>query len=303
MNIHASLISIRRRAPLAATVLVAASTLLTGCMHHGAGADSKSAGKIGLQLYSLRDQLAHSMDPLQEVHNWGVKYVELAGTYGKSPEDFKAELDKNDLDAVSGHFSYEEYAKDPEAVAAQAEKLGLRYAGCAWIPHNGEFDEDTCRKAADVFNHAGEVLARHHITFFYHTHGYEFVPTSDGNLFDHLVKETNPSQVKFEMDIFWVAFAGQDCAKLLRKYPDRFELLHVKDMRKGAPTGSLSGGTDPNNDVAAGTGQLPMPEILGAAKDIGVKYYFIEDESSHSEEQIPITIAYLKQFLGDNSLQ
>jgi sugar phosphate isomerase/epimerase len=303
MNVLSSVLWGRRLASrVTAAALLGLLGLVTGCAHGDSGAD-KPVGKIGLQLYSLRNQLNKSMDPLDEAHNWGVKYVELAGTYGKSPEDFKAELDKRGLVGISGHWSYDEWAKDPEAVADQAEKLGLRYAGCAWIPHNGQFDEETCRKAAEVFNHAGEVLARHHMTFFYHTHGYEFVPSQDGSLFDLLVKSTNPQNVKFEMDIFWVCFAGQDAPALLRKYPDRFELLHVKDMKKGTAEGSLSGGTDVNNDVAAGAGQLPLPAILNAAKDIGVKYYFIEDESDRSEEQIPITIAYLKQYLGDSALQ
>ncbi len=278
---------------LGVATAVAAVGLLAGTMTYA----QEGAGKLGLQLYSLRAQLGKSVAPLDEVRDWGIKYVETAGTYGKTPEQFKAELDKRGLVAVSGHFSFEEWSRDPEAVAAQAEKLGLTYAGCAWIPHQGQFDEATCRKAAAVFNHAGEVLAKHHITFFYHTHGYEFAPFEGGTLFDLLLKETHPQQVKLQMDIFWIAHAGQDAAKLLAAHPDRFELLHVKDMRKGTETGLLTGHTDVTNDVAMGTGQLPLPEILAAAKKIGVKYYFIEDESPTSEQQIPLSVAYLGKYL------
>ncbi|HWD20148.1 MAG TPA: sugar phosphate isomerase/epimerase [Verrucomicrobiae bacterium] len=283
----------RRFSLVTAVACVAAVGVFSGCM---TGSHS-GKGKLGLQLYSLRAQLGASMSALDEVRNWGIKYVELAGTYKKTPEQFKAELDKRGLVAVSGHFSFEEWSRDPETVLAQAEKLGLKYVGVAWIPHGDKFDEATCRKAAKVFNHAGELAARHHMVFFYHTHGYEFVPFENGTLFDLLLKETDPNLVKLEMDIFWIAHAGQDPVKLLEAHPDRFELMHVKDMRKSTETGLATGHSDVRNDVAMGEGKLPLPEILEAGKRIGIKYYFIEDESPSSEQQIPQSVAYLEKYL------
>jgi sugar phosphate isomerase/epimerase len=251
----------------------------------------------GLQLYSVRAQLGKDVPgTLAEVQAWGVKYVELAGTYGLSPADFKAQLDAHGLVALSGHYGFELWEKDPEAVLAEAETLGLKYAGCAWIPHEGNFDEATCRHAIDVFDRAGEAAAKHHIQFFYHTHGYEFQPFHDGSLFDMLLMGTDPKFVKFEMDIFWIAHAGQDPVKLLEKYPHRFELLHLKDMKTGTPTGLLTGSSDVRNDMALGQGKLDLQAILGAARKIGVKWYFIEDESPTSESQIPVSLKYLDDF-------
>ena len=80
-----------------------------------------------------------------------------------------------------------------------------------------------------------------------------------------------------------------------RNIPGRWELMHVKDMRKGTPTGLFTGGTDVKNDVAVGTGMLNWPEILKAAKKTGVKYYFIEDESPSVKEQIPVTLKNLSE--------
>ncbi|MGP8020174.1 MAG: sugar phosphate isomerase/epimerase family protein, partial [Limisphaerales bacterium] len=158
-------------------------------------------GPWGLQLYSLRTELATNVPgTLYEVKSWGVKNVELAGTYNLTPEQFKAQLDAHGLTAVSGHFPYDEYRTNLDGVIRDAKILGLKYVGCAWIPHdvNQPFDEKTCREAIAVFNHAGEVLAGHHLTFFYHTHGYEFQPYQDGTLFDLMMKETNPQYVHFQ---------------------------------------------------------------------------------------------------------
>jgi sugar phosphate isomerase/epimerase len=261
-----------------------------------AGIGASFKGPIGLQLYSLREQFKKDVPAtLDEVKSFRIKYVELAGTCGLPPEKFKAELAQRGIEPISGHFPFEKYRDDVESVAKEAETLGLKYAGCAWIPHQGDFDEKTCREAIDVFNKAGAALAKHGIKFFYHTHGYEFQKHGDGTLFDLLMTETKPELVNYQMDIFWIVHPGQDPVKLLEKYHGRWQLMHLKDMRKGTQTGLLTGGSPVTNDVALGTGQIDLPAILKAAKKVGVKWYFIEDESPTSEQQIPMSLKYLEQ--------
>lgn len=259
-------------------------------------ADGSFTGTAGLQLYSLRSQFKLRGVPwtLDRVKSFGITEVELAGTYDLTAEQFKAELDKRGLIPVSGHFPYGRYKNDLDKVVAEAKALGLKYAGCAWIDHKDSFDEAECQDAIATFNRAGEALAAAGITFFYHCHGYEFEKHAQGTLMDVLITGTRPQFVSYEMDVLWVVFPGQDPAALLEKYPDRWKLMHLKDLRKGVATGSLSGGTDVKNDVALGTGQMNWPAIFGAAQKIGVKHYFIEDESPTSEEQIPASLGFLK---------
>src|SRR5262249_51846753 len=150
--------------------------------------------------------------------------------------------------------------------------------GCGGMPHQQTFTEQECREGIRVFNRAGEALARHNLTLCYHTHGFEFVPHGDGTLFDLFMRETKPKFLSCEMDIFWVAFAGQDPVQLLNRYPGRWKLMHLKDLQKGI-NGRLTPNIDARTSVALGTGQLDLPAILRAAKRQGTKYYFIEDES------------------------
>ena len=260
-----------------------------------AGVGPSFKGPIGLQLYSLRDQFAKDVPgTMDQVQKFGIKYVELAGTYGLTPEKFKEQLDARGLKAISGHFSYEQCRDHIEDVARDAKVLGLQYVGCAWIPHKDPFDEKTCREAAAVFNRAGEALAKHGLKFFYHTHGYEFLPYGNGTLFDLLMAETKPEFVRFQMDIFWVVNPGQDPVKLLEKYGKRFELMHLKDMKKGTPH-DTTGHSDVTNDVTFGTGMIDLPAVLRAAKKNGVKWYFVEDESPTSVEQIPQSLRFLER--------
>lgn len=276
--------------------LTCAAALLAGCATPSVGTGKSFKGPVGLQLYSLRAQFTKNvLQGLEITKGFGIRDVELAGTYNQRPELFRETLRAAGLNPVSAHYPYERYRDDPEGVADEAAKLGLKFVGVPWIPHQDPFDEATTRAAAAVFNHAGEVLAKRGIKFFYHAHGYEFQPYGAGTLLDLLFAETNPKTVSFEMDVFWIVFPGQDPVKWLRKYPDRWELIHLKDMKKGLATGSLIPKTDVNNDVALGTGQIDWRAILKQAKKNGVKYYFIEDESASSVEQIPQTLRYLEQ--------
>ena len=238
------------------------------------GVGKSFKGPIGLQLYSLRDQFKKDVPgTLDQVKAFGIKYVETAGTYGLSPEQFRQELDARDLKAISGHFPYEQCRDHVEDIAREAKVLGLEYVGCAWIPHKDPFDEKTCREAAAVFNKAGEALAKHGLKFFYHTHGYEFLPYGHGTLFDLLMAETKPEFVHYQMDVYWIVNPGQDPVKLFEKYGNRFELMHVKDMKKGTPS-SFTGHSDVTNNVVLGEGVMDWAGIFRARKKAGVKWYF-----------------------------
>jgi sugar phosphate isomerase/epimerase len=258
----------------------------------------KLAVPVGLQLYSLRSQFqAEGVEKtLDRVKGWGFKYVELAGTYGKRPAEFKAALEARGLVAVSGHIGFDRWEKEPEAAAKEAADLGLKFVGCAWITHTAPFDEAACRHAAEVFNKAGRATAALGIRFFYHDHGYEFVKHGDGTLFDLLVKETDPKLVGFQMDVLWVVFPGQDPAKLLTAYPDRWVLMHLKDLRKGIKTGELTGKTDVRNDVVLGTGQVEWRSLVEAMGKTKVEYAFIEDESPTVLDQVPESLKFLAGF-------
>ena len=250
---------------------------------------------VGLQLYSLRAEFAKDVPAtLDKIKGFGIKNVELAGTYNFTPEQFKEMLDIRGLKPISGHFPFDRYRTNAEGIAHDAKALGLKYAGCAWIPHEGDFDEAECRDAIAVFNKAGAILAQHGLKFFYHVHGFEFQPHGQGTLLDLMMTDTNPKFVNYQMDVFWIVFPGQDPVKLLQQYGKRWELMHVKDMKKGLKTGALTGHTDVSNDVTVGTGQMDWSAILPAAKKAGVKHYFLEDESPTAAEQIPLSKKYLE---------
>ncbi|MCU0368525.1 MAG: sugar phosphate isomerase/epimerase [Cyclobacteriaceae bacterium] len=254
-----------------------------------------SAQQIGLQLYSLRNQIPKDVPgSLSLINSWGIKEIEGGDTYGMTITEFNALAKKNKLKMVSIGADFNELAKDPAAVAAKAKQFGAKYVMCAWIPHNGnDFTLADTERAIEVFNKAGKVLAEAGISFCYHPHGYEFRPHDDGTLFDLMAKKMDPKYANFEMDVFWVKHPGQDPVALLKKYPNRFPLMHLKDRRPGTE-GNQFGTAPDDTNVVLGTGDVGIGAIMKIARQYGVKYFFIEDESAHAVEQIPQSLKYLK---------
>jgi sugar phosphate isomerase/epimerase len=247
---------------------------------------------FGVQAFTFRKSfpqgVAATLDTIKMLG-----FTEIEGG-GRDPEEFKRLCDERGIRIPATGTGYEQLVKDPQAVADRAKILGAQYVMCAWIPHkNGSFNLENAKKAVEDFNRAGKVLKENGLTFCYHVHGYEFWPHENGTLLDYLIQNSDPDYVSFEMDVLWTQFGGGDPVKLLKKYGDRWKLMHLKDLRKGVKK-DLTGLTSPENDVPLGTGEIDIPAILKQAKKVGIRHYFIEDESSKVMEQVPQSIAYLK---------
>ena len=267
-------------------ILVISSVLITATV--------QAQIEIGLQLYSFRNQIPKDVPgALQKISAMGFRYLEGGGTYKLSKEEFKKLLDKNNLKMVSYGAGFEDLEKDPQAVAEKAAFFGANYVMCSWVPHKGEvFTIDDTKRAVAVFNAAGKIMKEKGLQFVYHAHGYEFQPYEGGTYFDYMLKHMDPAHANFQMDVFWFKNSGQDPAAYLLKYPKRFLTLHLKDRKHGTPN-NVTAKADVETNVVLGTGDVNIPAVMEAAKKIGIKYAFIEDESSRVESQVPKSLAYV----------
>lgn len=280
-----------------AVILFCSGSLMAQTGKYGVGTNDVFKGVVGLQTYSLRDTT--KTDPVKTLDltvGYGFKYIEIDSNLMKAwPKDeLLKQLKKRNIVPIAAHWGFGDLAKDPEAVAKEAKAYGLEAVGCAWAKSGrGDLTEKEVRKIADVFNKAGAAMAKEGLKFYYHNHGYEFQPYKNGTLFDLLAELTDPKLVYFQLDVLWTIFPGQDPVALMKKYPNRWLYLHLKDLRKGVE-GNLSGGTPHENDVVLGTGQADYSAILKTAQELGVKYYFIEDENPAVIERLPQSIKYLE---------
>ncbi len=254
-----------------------------------------SHAPIGAQLYSFREQAKR--DPIAMMataRGFGITDVETAGLYGMPVAQLAEALRNAGLHASSMHASYDDFKKTPETVIANARAVGAKYVGLAWYPHTGAFTETDARRAIADFNQFGSAMKDAGLVFFYHNHGYEPVPYGSGTLLDLIIRETDPSLVSFELDVLWAWLPGVDPAAIIRKYPGRFKLMHIKDMKPGVARGSLTGGLAADLQAVIGQGQVNWTELLKAAERDGLEHYYLEDETPDPLTNVPKSIVYLE---------
>lgn len=253
---------------------------------------------MGLQLFTLSAELRRDpLGTLQQVAALGFKEIEYSAVPGKTAAEMRRMMDDLGLTVVSYHGSPANllYAQ-PARQIEDAKTLGAQYLVCplAWAKdparasvfglHKGDakaglraflgaFTLDDWKWNADSLNTVGEKCRNAGIQMAYHNHGFEFTRFGDVLAFDELLRLTDPALVTMEMDCAWVVNAGQDPARYLEQYPSRIQLLHVKDVKSAALTTDM--------DILCtevGSGVIPWPSVLRAARKSGVKHCFIEQE-------------------------
>lgn len=248
---------------------------------------------IGLQLYSVRELLPRDFDgTLRQVRAAGYTEVEAAGYFNKSAAEFKKSMDEAGLRCISTHHPMDLLRPHLDEYIEYAKTLGLEYMICPSPSHKdpaakGPLTLDDWRWTAGELNRIGEKVKAAGITFGYHNHGPEFGSEGGVVFYDELLRLTDPKLVIFEMDCGWVASAGRNPVDYLRKSPERFPLLHVKDMVKGA-NGKF-------HSTVMGRGVVDYRPILRAAT--GLKHYFIEQEEFDMDtmEALKLDADYMKK--------
>lgn len=247
---------------------------------------------------TARQMMQNPEEGLIKLKEMGIRHIEGAGTRGMNRAEYKKLLDKYGFDVVASGVSFDklETADSIKVIIENLKFYGAEYAVCYWIPHHGDdFTFADLEKGVAVFNKAGKQFAEAGISFVYHPHGYEFRPyNGPGYMFDYMMEKTDPRYVNFEMDVFWIRNPGQNPAAIMRKYPTRFPLTHLKDRMIGS-VDNPNGRQDKERNVVLGTGDVNIAEVMKAAKEIGVKYHLIEDESSRANVQLPQHLQYLRQ--------
>lgn len=279
----------RRRFLGAAIGTGAAATFAPTALAHGRHAQKSSSGgankvprnRRGIQLYTMREKMTNQADArsvLRFLGRAGYTEVETAGHYDWTAQQFRAELDRAGLRAISGHDGPDStfpanWQDSYKTTLEYAAALGQKYTGWAWFP--GPYDDvNVWHGLAEKFNEAGALARSYGLQFFYHNHNFEFEnKQADGTpVYDILLEECDRRLVKFELDLFWITEGGSNAVEYLSADPSRFWAYHVKDHVWGRRP------TDPNFEDA-GPGMLDFPDLFDAGDGRGLdKHYFIEHD-------------------------
>lgn len=248
-------------------------------------ASKRGLEKVGLQTYTFREMLAQDFrGTFEMIKNQGYDYVELneRNYQGNSQEDLKALLDDVGLPSPATHISYENLKNDVTGLISTAKTLQCEYMILPYIQEDQRTFEDWKIHAA-LLNSAGEKLADEGVKLAYHNHQFEFDDLGGGTTaMEVLMTETDPRFNNFELDFFWANMAKVDILALMRRYPGRFHLSHIKDM-KGSPDVAIKEGFGYEKIhetlmVDVGKGDTPFEDYLAVNEISGMRYFIAEND-------------------------
>ncbi len=203
--------------------------------------------------------------------------------YGFEIPEFKNLLSDLDLTVSSGHYPFSPFLRKPEEELMRfldkcidgALKLDIKYITWPWIEEN-ERTLDGYKNAANMLNRIGEHVKKAGLGFAYHNHGYEFDTLDNTSGYDIILKETDPSLVKLQMDMYWVMHSSNLSPKeLIKRNPGRFVMWHIKDMHKVS-----------RDYTELGNGSIDYHEILPDPDASGLEYYYIEQGGNFSKNSL-----------------
>ncbi|MES3035380.1 MAG: sugar phosphate isomerase/epimerase [Gemmatimonadota bacterium] len=206
-----------------------------------------------------------------------------SGFFGLTPQQVRATLDQHGMTAPSVHTDWATLQTGMGRLADAAQVVGYTYVGLPSIPDALRANLDGYKRMADAFNKVGAEAKRLGLKFAYHNHGYGLVPMEGQVPLELLLKNTDPSLVFFEMDIYWTVSGGADPVALLKANPGRYHLMHVKDMKEKKRFSGDGGNSNQWIEMfpymtTAGDGVMALPAIISAARDSGMTHFFVEQD-------------------------
>ena len=277
--------NLNRRSFLQTSALAGTALLLSPSLFANHKAKQKN---IGIQLYSVRDEMKKDpLGTLKKVAEMGYKNVEHANYvegkfYGYAPKEFRKVLDDLGLAMPSGHTvmggqhwdaTKNDFTDVWKKTVEDAALLGQKYVVSPWLDVSLRKNFDDCKRFMEVFNKSGELCKKSGMKFGYHNHDFEFsLRLTSVKVYDIIMQNTDPNLVAQQLDIGNMYNGGGRAVDLLKQYPGRFELMHVKDEIKGEK--------DKYESTILGTGIIGVAEVLKLAdKSGGTTQYIIEQES------------------------
>ena len=249
-----------------------------------AAIQGQTLDRIGVQLYTLRSLLADDFEgTIEQVAGIGFNEVEFAGYYDRSPEDVKALLDRVGLTAPSAHIQLNQFQDDIDGVIAAAQTIGHHYVILPWLAPPQRESIDMYKQHAALLNEVGQKCKDAGLQVGYHNHDFEFQETDGQIPYDVLLAETDPDLVIMQLDLFWIAKAGQDPLAYFENHPGRFHLCHVKDM------------TAEGEMTDVGNGTIDFAAIFAQSEQAGLQHYVVEHDNPEDPiASITTSYTYLK---------
>lgn len=244
--------------------------------------------RLSLQLYTLRDDLDKDLrGTLERVRGIGLEYVELAGLYGKTAEEWRDLLGELGLKASGSHVGLEAFETDEAAAIAEAKLFGDPYV---IVPYVGADDfRQNAPQLKERMRKVSGALKANGLSLLYHNHDHEMEVKDGKTLLETLFDGLDPQAVGAELDLAWVKIGGQDPVTYMDTLGPYLRLLHLKDF---------SGSGESRKWVPAGQGEVDFDTILPLAEQKGIEFGAIELDNSPDMPAIDAVAKSFEYFSG-----
>ncbi|SHJ93832.1 sugar phosphate isomerase/epimerase family protein [Epilithonimonas mollis] len=252
---------------------------------------------LAIQIYTVRNAVAENLEKsLEHLAGLGFKQLEIYGYdgkfFGKSRTEFQTILKNVGLEVISSHHttgivhnSKGTLLNNWEQAVEDLHSIGSKYMVCSYL-FEEERTLDHYKKLPELLNQSGLITNKAGIGFAYHNHDFEFEKFEDKIVYDFILNNTDYDLVKMELDLYWIVKAGFDPLDYFEKYPKRFPLWHVKDMKAGS-----------KDFAEIGNGTIDFKTIFEAKEKAGLEYWFLEQDSSDKDifESIRISKNFIQE--------
>jgi sugar phosphate isomerase/epimerase len=254
--------------------------------------NAQSKKHLGIATYSVKGLESDLEGSFKSLADNGYVTMEIAnynaGTglvAGKSPAEYAALAEKYGMDIISSHARGKFDVKDvPGSLAAWGKVFDDHKAmGCKYVVfpmYTWAGTVEGVKAECDLMNKIGDEANKRGIKFGYHNHNSEFAKLAgtDQLYEDFLIANTDPDKVFFQLDVYWIMVGGQDPVAYLKKYPNRFKVLHIKDEY-----------------VVGESGKLNYETIFKQFYANGYADWFVEMEGKMTKEQLEANLARMEQ--------
>lgn len=271
-----------------AALAAAGTTLLSKELF---AANKKTKELTGVQLYSVRDDMRKDpLGTLKQLSKMGYRHVEHASYadrkfYGYAAKDFKKVLDDLGLNMPSGHTvmgkqhwddAKHDFTDAWKYTVEDAAILGQLYVISPWLDQNLRKNADELKKFLEVFNKSGELCKKSGMRFGYHNHDFEFSEKlNDKVIYDIILENTDRDLVIHQLDIGNLYNGGATALDVMKKWPGRFQSMHVKDEIKA------TSGNELYESTTLGKGIVPVKEVIDLGRKSGGTIHFIIEQESY----------------------
>lgn len=227
---------------------------------------------IAAQVYSVRELAAADFGKtMRQLADMGYDGVELAGLYGKSPQEIRTCLDDAGLQAISAHVPMSDFEQDLDKTVQDYKEIGCQYVAIPFLDKERWYGGSRYQDTLDMIVRIAGKCREAGMELLYHNHNFEFAKTPEGGYQLDALYDTIPAeQLKTELDLCWVKVGGADPVTYLHKYSGRCPVVHVKDFIRKDGEVVL---------VAAGDGEVGTDQVVPAAAECGAKWLVIEQDT------------------------